>query len=979
MRSPARPRIAATLRKLGIQARGAVAGAAAALLFSSAAAAAPTYQLSTDNEYAWETSSNILTTSSFGRSCTLYPVDDDQAVINFTGGLTFNFAGTAYSSVRMLTNGRLQFGADTGAFRSYSRSALPEGSSPFFLGFGCVSLQPASRIMDVAWMDVHLSSGGTMSWEQKGTAPNRRVVLSWNSVAYNLGAGAATFQAILYESGAAAYQYKSLTGASSWTSIATTGIQVSPTDYTPSSAAANGVRIDFGSYVKFNYQPASSTGSTCAPMLYTVTAQDSSGATLASYKGTMELSVLTSGSFSLASGKGVFTPRNDVTGDPATYVFDPADKGVAKFNYSTSLAERAGVSFTDSIFEIPSAGPVVSFADNVFVIASGDPAGLDVVAGRPHAMSATLYAKDASGTCGVATSYSGTAQDMWHSPTALNPSGAAAPSISTSPTCSGSAALPSSAPAISKTSNNASLPFSRGIANFYLCAADVGQYSLSIPDDTGIFASNPLISSISGSSAPITARPFGLWIDAVSSRAVPAKANPAGTASSGSGFIAAGSPFTARVSARKWASGQDSLKGGTPDPGANLSGNAILTAFSAPTSISIASFTPAAGISGSLSGGSIAAAAYVGGAARASLSYSEAGSAALSATAPSYLGSAFGVPGPASGAVGRFFPAAISLVGSSLTHACSRGYSYMGQDFGLSATLSAYGAGGNQLLNYDQAAGYQYLLSPQWRAVDSANGVNLASRAILPSGSAAWRKGSWDYSTSSAVFTRSPSGPDGAYDSLIFGLAGSDSDGVGISGLDASSSIAGAPCGSSCDMKAVGVPTRARYGRLDAINAFGAVLPTLKVPLRAMYWARGASGSQGWAPNTLDSCTFIPYAAVAVGGYSGAVSSASTPAAPAAVVLAGGKGEIPVTRSGGAAVSGSVLLGINLGLGPSLSGGGCYGSPSVFPRFAAGALAPHLKSNFCAAPGYLGNPSAKIIWGAPAGKSGSVVFVRESY
>lgn len=953
--------------------------ASALFLVSGATIAAPTYQFTTDNDYVWESAANAIPYASFGRTCTFYPVDDDQTAINFTGGLTFTFAGVAYSSVRMLSNGRLQFGSDTGAFRNFSRTSLPEGNSSSFLG--CSGNLAANRIMDVAWMDLNPSLGGDMSWEQKGVAPNRRVVLSWNAVPYNFGAGSATFQAILYESGAAAYQYKALSGSGSWSSVATTGVQVSSTDYTASSAAANGVRIDFGSYVKFLYQPASTSGSTCSPMTYTVTAQDSNGATLTTYKGTMKLYITTAGVFSLASGKGVFTPKNDLTGAAATYAFDPADLGVAKFNYSTNIAERAAVAFTDTIFPSQSSGNTVSFADNVFVVEPSDPAGADVVAGRPHAMTATLYAKNSSGACGVATSYSGNVQDAWYAPTSLHPSGASAPAVSTSASCSPSTPLPATAPSISKTSNNASLPFFRGVANFYLCPSDVGQYAIFIRDDTGVFASNAAIPSIGGSSSSLSARPFGLWIDSVASKAPGAKPNPSGTSSSGSAFISAGAAFSARVSARKWTAGQDAIKSGTPDPGANLSSNAILPAFAATTAMQVATFTPSAGVAGALSGNSLPATAYAGGAATASLSYSEVGSAQLVASAPSYLGSAFSVPGVLSAPIGRFIPASISLTSSSLTHGCPAGqYSYMGQPFAISATLGAYGATGNQLQNYDQSIGYQYLFAPAWRAVDSANGIDLSARTNLGSnGAAAWSHGSWAYSYPSAQFLRATPGPDGSYDSLVFGLSGTDPDGIPISSMDASFSAAGSSCGSSCNMKIIGPPTKARYGRLEAVNTFGAIIPTLKVPLRAMYWAKSSSGALGWTPNMLDSCTTIPYSAVAVGGYSGGVSSAATPLPPASVKLSMGQAEIPITRPGGPAISGSALLGINLGPSPLFNGGGCYGSASVFPSFAGGAAANHLKSNFCGAPNYFGNPSAKIIWGAPAAKSGSIIFSRESY
>ena len=52
-----------------------------------------------------------------------------KATLTFTGGFTFTFAGTKYSSVRVLANGGLQFGADTGFMRNYTNSNLPAGNA----------------------------------------------------------------------------------------------------------------------------------------------------------------------------------------------------------------------------------------------------------------------------------------------------------------------------------------------------------------------------------------------------------------------------------------------------------------------------------------------------------------------------------------------------------------------------------------------------------------------------------------------------------------------------------------------------------------------------------------------------------------------------------------------------------------------------------------------------------------------------------
>ena len=84
---------------------------------------AATYAFSSDT-YALETAANTVT---WDQTCTSYPRDDDKATVNFTGGFTFTFAGVAYPSVRILSNGGLQFGADTGFFRTYTNTALPAG------------------------------------------------------------------------------------------------------------------------------------------------------------------------------------------------------------------------------------------------------------------------------------------------------------------------------------------------------------------------------------------------------------------------------------------------------------------------------------------------------------------------------------------------------------------------------------------------------------------------------------------------------------------------------------------------------------------------------------------------------------------------------------------------------------------------------------------------------------------------------------
>lgn len=191
--------------------------------FTSLAQAA-TYTYRTD-AFAWETAANVV---SWARTCTSYPGDDDQSTINFTGGFTFRFAGVNHSSVRVLSNGMLQFGTDTGFFRNYGNTTLPAGAAGAFPG--CAA-GPTTNVMMAYWTDLNpgQAGSGNVTWQQKGTAPNRYVVVSWNSVYQYATSTPYAVQIILYENGEFKYQYGNSNASGS---NATIGVQVSATDYT---------------------------------------------------------------------------------------------------------------------------------------------------------------------------------------------------------------------------------------------------------------------------------------------------------------------------------------------------------------------------------------------------------------------------------------------------------------------------------------------------------------------------------------------------------------------------------------------------------------------------------------------------------------------------------------------------------------------------------------------------------------------------
>ena len=187
-------------------------------------AQAATYTFRSDS-FLWESANTAIT---WDQSCTGYPGDDDKTTINFTGGFTFTFGGVAYSSARVLSNGALQFGADTGFFRTFTNTNLPAAAAG--ARSGCVA-SATSNVMLAYWTDLNpvQAGGGNVTWQQKGTAPNRYVVVSWNSV-YQYGTSTPyALQIILFENGEFKYQYGNSNASGS---AATIGVQLSNSDYT---------------------------------------------------------------------------------------------------------------------------------------------------------------------------------------------------------------------------------------------------------------------------------------------------------------------------------------------------------------------------------------------------------------------------------------------------------------------------------------------------------------------------------------------------------------------------------------------------------------------------------------------------------------------------------------------------------------------------------------------------------------------------
>lgn len=221
----------------------------AALWFFSQLALAQTYAYQTDT-FSWLAPSGSATTVTWDNTCTSYPNGDDvQAVVSFPSGFTFNFANVTYSQVRIISNGMIQFGADSGIHRTYTNTALP-AAQPGASG-SCARSVP-QNLLAVYWVDINTApnvADGLVQYELLGSAPNRKFVVTWKNVALfgNL-ATRYSFQVVLNEDGTFKYQYT--VGASDG-SAGTVGVQVSGTDYTQYSFKQTFIDPTYGSAIKW--------------------------------------------------------------------------------------------------------------------------------------------------------------------------------------------------------------------------------------------------------------------------------------------------------------------------------------------------------------------------------------------------------------------------------------------------------------------------------------------------------------------------------------------------------------------------------------------------------------------------------------------------------------------------------------------------------------------------------------------------------
>jgi hypothetical protein len=111
-------------------------------------------------------------------------ITSDDTTKSVTLPFSFTFAGTAYTSVKISSNGNIHFGT---ASNAYSNVAIPSTANP-------------NALIAALWDDLSPNNGGAIYTATSGAAPNRTFVIEWRNVPrYNAGTNGATFEIQLVE------------------------------------------------------------------------------------------------------------------------------------------------------------------------------------------------------------------------------------------------------------------------------------------------------------------------------------------------------------------------------------------------------------------------------------------------------------------------------------------------------------------------------------------------------------------------------------------------------------------------------------------------------------------------------------------------------------------------------------------------------------------------------------------------------------
>lgn len=121
--------------------------------------------------------------SPLGTTGTSVSLSDDSNVGPFNIGFDFKFFGINYSQFRICTNGFITFGDPSGR---YTPGSFPSGSAP-------------NGVVAPYWTDLYPSSGYYCRYRTEGSAPNRKLVVSWHVTYYSNRNAWADLQCVLFE------------------------------------------------------------------------------------------------------------------------------------------------------------------------------------------------------------------------------------------------------------------------------------------------------------------------------------------------------------------------------------------------------------------------------------------------------------------------------------------------------------------------------------------------------------------------------------------------------------------------------------------------------------------------------------------------------------------------------------------------------------------------------------------------------------
>ncbi len=610
-------------------------------------------------------------------------------------------------------------------------------------------------------------------------------------------------------------------------------------------------------------------GVNCQAEQVTIRAIDAAGILVSDYSGTLTLATSSgNGDWTKVSGNGALVPGAPDSG-AATYNFLSSDGGEVILALRDTHVETISINVSDS-------GGVSENSNNA--VAADDPAlafvasGFRFFEGTPATGIQTQISNKSSA---VAPNGGGIGLQAIRTDTQTGSCEAflvGNQDVEMAFSCVSPASCSTAVVSVTGAAATVALPQWNGGANYLPVTLDFGDdtadsagFSLVYPEAGSIrlyarFNMTPGPESASGQSAAFVVRPFGFGVSGIASGAIP---NPAGTATAGTRFIAAGEAFDFSVGAYRWAAGEDDDFDGVPNIGADLTDNGLTTQFSGTVDFAAGDITPTGpgAVSGAL--GIVSTAIVAGGSVNVSgQTYGEVGSLRLVSSTTDYLAAADADISASSAVIGRFVPDRFALSADLAAEYapsgnCADGFVYMDEpDINLAFTLQARGAGGGITTNYDVARGYGFAGTVAVVAEDGDSGSDLASRIDLPV-SFDWVAGEVIHATTSHTFARNAA-PDGPYTSLQTGVqvTGDPVDGIGdpdrvdLDGRTMNAAEVG--CGSECDAAPLTGLLDVRHGRVTIASAYGPETEALPVATLGEYF----DGAR-FVTNSADQCTTL--------------------------------------------------------------------------------------------------------------------------